>query len=178
MDDSKRLGARSEPQASVASSAIESRVLAELEALGFPYERLPIDPDFADTAQFCARYGVPVENSANTILIAAKKGGFCVCVVGADRKLDVNRTVRGLLGGSRVSFASAEQTRELTGMQIGGVTVLGLPKDLPIYLDAALLELEYVVIGDGGRSAKLKLAPRALERLASASVVPGLGIPR
>ena len=163
-------------------AAIEARVLTQLEALGVSYERLPIDPDFADTAQFCARYGVPVENSANTIVIASKGSvesrRFCVCVVGADRRLDVNHTVRSLLGGARVSFASAEETRELTGMQIGGVTVLGLPKDLPIYADAALLERPYIVIGDGGRSAKLKLAPQLLERLPGASLVAGLGIPR
>ena len=159
---------------------IESRVLAQLELLGVPYERIPIDPDFADTAQFCERYGVPVENSANTILIAAKKGErrVCACVVAADRKLDVNHVVRGLLGGSRVSFATAEETREISGMQIGGVTALGLPKDLPVYVDAALLALEYVVIGDGGRSAKLKLSPRVFERLPGTTVVPGLGIPR
>jgi len=78
------------------TAAIESRVLAQLEALGVAYERIPIDPAFADTAQFCERYGVPAASSANTILIAAKKGErrLCACVVAADRRLDVNHTVR------------------------------------------------------------------------------------
>jgi prolyl-tRNA editing enzyme YbaK/EbsC (Cys-tRNA(Pro) deacylase) len=168
------------PAAVSDTAEIQARVLAQLDALGVPYERIPIDPDFADTAAFCERYGVPAANSANTILIAAKKGErrVCACVVAADRKLDVNHAVRGLLGGSRVSFAAADETREISGMQIGGVTALGLPKNLPIYVDAALLELEYVVIGDGGRGAKLKLSPRVFERLPGAVIVPGLGIPR
>ena len=56
-----------------ALDAVERQVVAVLDRLGVPYERMPIDPDYADTGPFCERYGVPLEHSANTIIVASKK---------------------------------------------------------------------------------------------------------
>ncbi|HEX5815719.1 MAG TPA: hypothetical protein VF010_10365, partial [Methylomirabilota bacterium] len=77
---------------------IDRRVAASLDALGVPYEVMTIDPDFADTARFCERYGIPLENSANTIVVASKKEPkqYCACVVKATTRLDVNHAVRRL----------------------------------------------------------------------------------
>ena len=113
------------------SEDINARVRVSLDALGVPYEVMSIDPDFADTAQFCAKYGIPLDHSANTIIVASKKEPkqYCACVVLATTRLDVNHSVKKLMGVSRVSFASAEETMALTGMRIGGVTVFALPPD-------------------------------------------------
>ena len=107
------------------------------------------------------RYGVPPEQSANTIVVAARKepGVACACVVLATCRLDVNHAVCDLLGVRKASFASADQTRELTGMMIGGVTPFGLPDDLPLYIDARVMSQATVVIGGGSRSMKIRLAP-------------------
>jgi prolyl-tRNA editing enzyme YbaK/EbsC (Cys-tRNA(Pro) deacylase) len=104
-------------------------VLAHLDRLGLEYEVMDCDPDLADTAQFCEAYGVPLEESANAILVASKKpeGHHAVCVALAHTRLDVNGAVRRKLGVRKLSFAPAELTRELTGQEIGGVTIFGLP---------------------------------------------------
>ena len=49
----------------------------------------------------------------------------------ATTSLDVNHAVRSLLGVSRLSFASADETIAVTGMVVGGVTPFGLPRALP-----------------------------------------------
>ena len=118
---------------------IEQEVVARLEATGAEYEMFEIDPNFADTAQFCEKYGFPLEKSGNTIVVASKRGQkkYCACIVAATDRLDVNKRVKGLMEVSRASFASADETMELTGMMIGGVTPFGLPDGLPIYADAA-----------------------------------------
>jgi prolyl-tRNA editing enzyme YbaK/EbsC (Cys-tRNA(Pro) deacylase) len=77
----------------------------------------------------------------------------------------------------KASFASAEQTLELTGMQIGGVTPFGLP-DIPIYIDSAVMNNEEVVLGGGNRSTKVLLNPKELQKLPGAQVVEGLASPR
>ena len=158
------------------AAAIEARVRDRLAALGVDCETLACDPDFADTAAFCARYGVPPEESANTIVVAARKepGVACACVVLATCRLDVNHAVCRLLGVRKASFAAADQTRELTGMMIGGVTPFGLPDDLPLYIDANVIAQASVVIGGGSRSVKIRLAPAGLLRLPGARVVDGL----
>jgi prolyl-tRNA editing enzyme YbaK/EbsC (Cys-tRNA(Pro) deacylase) len=156
--------------------AIEARVRDRLAALGVEHETLECDPDFADTAAFCARYGVPPGQSANTIVVAARKppGVACACVVLATCRLDVNHAVCDLLGVRKASFAAADQTQELTGMMIGGVTPFGLPEDLPLYIDGHVMTQDTVVIGGGSRSMKIKLAPAGLLRLPGARVIEGL----
>jgi prolyl-tRNA editing enzyme YbaK/EbsC (Cys-tRNA(Pro) deacylase) len=93
-------------------------------------------------------------------------------VVTATTRLDVNRAIRRLLDASKVSFASAEETRALTGMLIGGVTAFALPEGLPIYIDDKVMALEWAILGSGSRSSKIRIAPEALRRLPGAQVVP------
>lgn len=155
---------------------IDRRVAASLDALGVPYEVMTIDPDFADTARFCERYGIPLENSANTIVVASKKEPkqYCACVVKATTRLDVNHAVRRLMNASRVSFATAEETMALTGMMIGGVTVLALPPDLPVYVDERVMALDWLILGGGSRSTKIRTSPELFRRLPGTTVVSGL----
>lgn len=155
---------------------IDRRVAASLDALGVPYEVMTIDPDFADTARFCERYGIPLENSANTIVVASKKEPkqYCACVVKATTRLDVNHAVRRLMNASRVSFATAEETTALTGMMIGGVTVLALPPDLPVYVDERVMALDWLIVGGGSRSTKIRTSPELFRRLPGTTIVSGL----
>ena len=155
---------------------IDRRVKEVLDGIGVPYEILDIDPAFADTAQFCEKYGIPLDQSANTIVVASKKEPkqYAACVVLATTKLDVNHAVRKAMNVSRLSFASADETRALTGMMIGGVTVFALPPDLPIYVDEAVIQPDWIILGGGSRSTKVKAAPDVLRRLPNATIVPGL----
>ncbi len=154
----------------------DPRVVADLQAKGIQYEEMPCDPHLADTAAFCEAYGVPLDRSANAILVASRKpeGHHAVCVVLANSRLDVNGTVRRRLGVRKVSFAPAELTRELTGQEIGGVTIFGLPKDLPVWIDARVIEKDWVVVGGGSRTAKIRLDPSQLTSLDGFEVVEGL----
>ncbi len=158
------------------ATGIETKVTATLEELGVTYEIVQIDPEFADTAAFCEKYGYPMETSGNTIIVASKRGEkkYCACIVQASARLDVNKTVKRLMGVSRASFASAEETRELTGMMIGGVTAFALPAGLPVYADPNLLSQEYVILGSGSRSSKLKIAPKDLRKVPGAQFIDGL----
>ena len=159
-------------------AALAERIRATLDASGVGYEILPCDPDLADTAVFCERYGYPPERSANTILVKAKTGGerFVACVVLAHTRLDVNRTVRKRLGARRVSFASADETRAATGMEIGGVTPIALPDGLEIWIDARIMACEWVILGGGDRSSKIRVSPALFERMPGASVIEGLAL--
>src|SRR5262245_15110943 len=160
----------------ITTDEIEQRVRQTLGGLGLPHDLVEIDPQFADTAAFCAQYGYPMEQSANTIIVGSKKEPkrYCACVVRATRRLDVNHAVRKLLGVSRLSFADPEETRALTGMMLGGVTVFALPPDLPIYVDGGLMDLPWIILGGGSRSLKVKIAPDVFRVLPGASVVPDL----
>jgi prolyl-tRNA editing enzyme YbaK/EbsC (Cys-tRNA(Pro) deacylase) len=160
----------------VSDEDIEARVRRALERAGIPYELMVIDPAYADTAAFCEKYGVSLAHSANTIVVGSKKEPrqYAACVVQATARLDVNHAVRGLMGVSRLSFASADETMALTGMMIGGVTLFALPETLPIYVDEPLLALDYVILGGGSRSLKIRTSPLVFSRIANTRVVPNL----
>ena len=162
------------------SEAIEARVRAVLADLGIKdWEWIAIDPQYGDTADFCAQYGYDLPHSANTIIVASKRGAaaFSACIVRASDRLDVNRRVRRLMGVSRASFASAEETMELTGMMIGGVTALALPDGLPLYAGERLLEMDYIILGAGSRSGKVKMPPQELSKLPGLEFVEELSLP-
>jgi prolyl-tRNA editing enzyme YbaK/EbsC (Cys-tRNA(Pro) deacylase) len=151
-------------------------VVAHLQALGLAYEEMDCDPDLADTAAFCEAYGVPLERSANAIVVASRRpeGHNAVCVVLATTRLDVNGAVRHRLGVRKVSFAPPELTLALTGQEIGGVTIFGLPDGLPVWIDARVMDHDWVVVGAGSRTAKIKLDPTQLIGLPGYQVVENL----
>jgi prolyl-tRNA editing enzyme YbaK/EbsC (Cys-tRNA(Pro) deacylase) len=148
----------------------------QLAGLGVPYELFACDPALADTAAFCEAYGFAPEDSANTIVVIGKSDPprYAACVTLAPFRLDVNRAVRDRLGTRKASFAPAEDTAALTGMQIGGVTVFGLPADLPIWVDSRVMERERIVLGGGSRSWKVISTPSILRALPGVEVVERL----
>jgi prolyl-tRNA editing enzyme YbaK/EbsC (Cys-tRNA(Pro) deacylase) len=160
--------------------AAEQAAIGAAERLGVPFELIPCDPEYADTAAFCAQYGYPVERAANTLVVASKKEPkqFAACVVLATTRLDVNHAVRDLLGSAKCSFASADEMKALTGMTVGGVTVFGLPDGLPLYVDSRVMDLDWIILGTGGRHGKLRIAPEVFRRMSAAKVVEGLAMPQ
>ena len=138
------------------------------------------DPALADTAAFVEAYGIPLDRSANTIVVVSKgaEPRYVACVLLATTSLDVNSTVRREMGVRKASFAAADPVRELTGMEIGGVTPFGLPDELPILVDSRVLERDWVILGGGNRTSKLRLDPTALSLLPSLRVVAGLAADR
>jgi prolyl-tRNA editing enzyme YbaK/EbsC (Cys-tRNA(Pro) deacylase) len=137
-----------------------------------------IDPALADTAAFCERYEVELSESANCVVVAGRRDGqtrLAACMVLATTRADVNGVVRRELDVRKASFAAMESAVELTGMEYGGITPIGLPEQWPVYVDEAVAAHPRVVIGSGVRRSKLTLPGAALARLPGAVVVPGLG---
>ena len=160
----------------MADDTDRTRLDEALARLGVAFELFPCDPALADTAQFCAAYGFALEDSANTIVVVGKADPrvYAACIVLAPHRLDVNHAVKARLGTRKASFASADETRELTGMAIGGVTPFGLPAELPVLVDAAVMARPRIVLGGGSRSWKVIAAPSILLALPNATVVEGL----
>jgi prolyl-tRNA editing enzyme YbaK/EbsC (Cys-tRNA(Pro) deacylase) len=157
---------------------VETAVVAALDATGVPYELLECDPAFADTAAFCDRYEIDPAESANAIVVVGKGDPrrYVCCVVLATTKLDVNGIVRRRLGVKKASFASADETAELTGMMIGGVTPVALPDAVPVWVDSRVMKRESVIIGGGSRSMKVRTSPEMFERIPRCEVVDDLAI--
>ncbi len=158
---------------------MDMKVLESLKDVGATFEVIDCDPSFADTAEFCNNYGYSPNESANAILLEGKAESpvYALCVVLATTRINVNKVARKRLGTRKASFASAEVTKSLTGMEIGGVTPVGLPDDLPIWIDNLVMEAPKVIIGAGSRNAKIYLAPDNLLRFPNTHIVENLSMP-
>lgn len=154
-------------------------VTDSLVSLTANFETMECDPDLADTAQFCEAYGIPLDQSANAIMLASKKplGVYAVCLVLATHRLDVNGAARREMGVRKVSFAPTELSAEVTGMIMGGVTPFGLPADVPVLVDGAVMGPKWVVVGGGSRDMKIKVDPEVFTRMPNVRIVEGLANP-
>ncbi|PZS27512.1 MAG: hypothetical protein DLM59_16370 [Pseudonocardiales bacterium] len=139
-----------------------------------------IDPALADTAAFCARYGVAMAESANCVVVAGRRGGetrMAACMVLATTRADVNGVVRRRLSARKASFAAMDDAVARTVMEYGGITPVGLPSGWPVLVDAAVAVGASLVIGSGLRRSKLLVSGAWLAALPGAEVIDGLGLP-
>ncbi|MDQ0989618.1 YbaK/EbsC family protein [Streptomyces sp. V3I7] len=138
------------------------------------------DPRWADTAVFVEHYGQDLlDRSANCVVVAGKRAGetrLAACLALSTTRVDVNGAVRRQLGARKASFASMETATGETGMEYGGITPLGLPDSWPLFVDAAVVELPYVLVGSGRRRGKLLVPGKAFTELPGAVVLEGLGV--
>lgn len=146
--------------------------IAELELECFV---AAIDPNRADTAEFCAAYEVPLEVSANCVVVAGRRAELSVmaaCLVRATDRADVNRVIRKRLDVRKISFAGMDDAVRETGMEYGGITPIGLPPSWTILVDEAVAGLDMIVVGSGIRGSKIALPGTSAGSLPNAEILP------
>nr|WP_245581286.1 YbaK/EbsC family protein [Propionicicella superfundia] len=139
-----------------------------------------IDPALADTAAMCAAYDVPLDTSANCVLVTGRRGGderHVACVALATTRVDVNTFVRKRLDVRKASFSAMEFAVSASGMEYGGITPIGLPAGWPVWIDAAVAATAEVIVGSGIRGSKILLPGADLALLPGAEVLEGLAVP-
>ena len=147
-----------------------------LEGTKLDFEIIDCESDSADTSIFCKKYGIKLEDSANTIVVKSKTGElkYAACVLLATTKLDTNKTIRKKLNTHKVSFADFEESEKLTNMQIGGVTPIELPKNIPLWVDSRVMQRKIIVLGGGNRTSKIKISPNIFKFITNTEIVVGL----
>ncbi|SFB00070.1 Cys-tRNA(Pro) deacylase, prolyl-tRNA editing enzyme YbaK/EbsC [Amycolatopsis marina] len=139
-----------------------------------------IDPELADTAEFCAAYSSPLTASANCVVVAGKRAGevrYAAAMVLATTRADVNNVIKRRLDVRKASFAPMAEAVELTDMEYGGITPVGLPEGWPILVDKAVAEAPELIIGSGIRGSKLLVTGAQLAALPGAEIIEDLAKP-
>lgn len=133
-----------------------------------------IDTSLSDTAAFCDAYNIGLDMSVNCVIVEAKRADkvwYAACLVPATVRADINGIVRRELDAKKVSFAPMEKAVGLSGMEYGGISPIGLPKDWPILVDIRASKLDQAVIGSGIRGSKLVVSGNLLANLPGAKVL-------
>lgn len=133
-----------------------------------------IDGSLSDTETFCKSYGIGLDVSANCVIVEAKRGErtwYAACMVLATDRADINGVIRKYLEARKVSFGPMAKAVELTGMEYGGITPIGLPSNWPILVDVKVAENELNIIGSGIRKSKLLVSGKLLSELPNAKAM-------
>lgn len=150
---------------------IYTPIMDLLDRLGVAYRRLPHDgPVFTVEAAARTR-GVRVEEMVKSILLRDKAGRYVMGCVTGEAQIDP-QAVRAALPPEwkRLSFATAEEIRAVTGCVQGAVAPLNLPPEVPVVFDEAIERCHKVSISSGDPLLGLELDAGDLARLAGARV--------
>ncbi|HWD97018.1 MAG TPA: YbaK/EbsC family protein, partial [Acidimicrobiales bacterium] len=135
-----------------------------LDAVGV----VEIDPSVSDTATTQEVFGLSMNTLANCVIIGGKREGverIAACLVLATDRADVNNVVKRILDVRKASFLPQDRAVELSGMEYGSITPIGLPHGWPVLVDRRVTETEIVVIGSGVRRSKILLPGHLFSRL-------------
>jgi len=176
-----RIGSLESVSALDAPALLAKPVAAALTAWPYAAEVAvaEIDPELADTAALTAAYDLPLEASANCVVVAGKRGGeerVAACLVRADTRADVNNLVKRSLDVRKASFLPMDRAVAESGMEYGGITPVGLPEHWRLFVDASVLDIPVAIIGSGVRRSKLIAPGRILGDLPNAEVLENLGV--
>jgi prolyl-tRNA editing enzyme YbaK/EbsC (Cys-tRNA(Pro) deacylase) len=136
-----------------------------------------IDPALSDTATTQQEFGLQSDTLANCVVVGGKREGnerLAACVVLADSRADINGVVKRLLDVRKASFLAVDRAVELTGMEFGGITPIGLPTEWPVLIDRRVTETDIVVLGSGVRRSKILVPGNLLGRLPHVEIIDGL----
>jgi len=133
-----------------------------------------IDPKFADTQAMTDEYQIPLELSANCVLVAGRRAGeekLAAAVVRATGRADVNNVIRRHLDVRKASFLPTDRAVEDSQMAYGGITPIGLPDHVRLLIDEQVRDGGLAIIGSGIRESKLVLPGERLAELPGAEVL-------
>ena len=149
----------------VPSTPLQKAVYEAFARLGIPFTRVDTDPGITmeDCLHIAGKIGVHI---VKTVFVCNRQQTEFYLYVMPDDKPFVTREFCAALGIPRVSFASAEKLRELTGVAVGATTILSaiLPEAAGVHLviDRAIADSPWIACTDGTPTCFIKLPTRAL----------------
>lgn len=136
-----------------------------------------IDPMFARGVDLCEHYGLDLKQAGNCLILKASRAGrswMAGCLVPPDRRTNLGSIVRKTLNAREISLLPKELAIKETEMEYGSITVIGLPEEWPVLIDASLAHAKALVIGSGVLRSKLRLPGEALVTMTNGLALTGL----
>ena len=140
-----------------------------LESLGIPFEirEYEVDPDDLSALTVARKIGMPPEQVFKTLLVTGGPNIYRFAVIPGDAELDFKKIARAS-GLRKVEMAPLKDVQPLTGYIRGGVTLFGVRKPFPVYIDETVVLFDQISVSAGARGTQLILSPANYLRAAHA----------
>jgi Cys-tRNA(Pro)/Cys-tRNA(Cys) deacylase len=154
----------------------KTQAMRLLEAKGIPYTATVYDTgaEFHSADEAAAILGVPLDAMYKTLVVLrdGARARPIIVMIASDAQLDL-KTLAQALGEKKLRMATQREAEQLTGMQVGGISVLGLkrPAAFDIFIDERAGSLEMIHISAGERGIEIALRTADLVVVAGAKYV-------
>jgi len=154
----------------MAGKTIAARIL---DQIGIPYElrEYQVNENELDAVSVAMKIGLAPEQTFKTLVVRGDKTGDLVACVPAGADLDL-KALATLSGNKKVELVPVREIEGLTGYIRGGVSPLGMKKNLPILVDELAEILDLVSISGGRRGLQILLSGPDLIKVTKARVAP------
>jgi len=123
-------------------------VTQALDELGIHYRLHVHAQPVRSLEQAAAERGLQPDQIVRSLLFRLPDGSFAMLLMPGRRKASWPK-LRRFLGVNRLTTASPDEVRQVTGYPPGAVTPFGLPHPVRLLADQALLQLDRVSVGAG-----------------------------
>lgn len=129
-----------------------------------PFTKTAHPPTFS-SQRLAAEAHTPGQNIAKPVLIRVGPT-YVLCVVPADRRVDLDAVARAMNVGSAQIASEHELAQVFFDCELGAEPPFGKPYGVPTVMDASLREDEYVIFQAGSHSEAIKMLRADYERVA------------
>ncbi len=148
-----------------------------LESLGIAFEirEYKVDLDDLSAIAVAKKIGMPPEQVFKTLLTTGGPGANVFAVIPGNAELDFKKLARSA-SLRKVEMVPLKDVQPLTGYVRGGVTVFGVRKPFPVFVDETAILFDRISVSAGTRGTQLILSPDDYLRAAKALDVPVLTV--
>lgn len=145
------------------------RFQAFAASAGINYELVDASTHTLTVSQAAEALGVDESQVIKTLLFHDSEGQYVIAIANGTNRIDA-----GLLaleaGLGPLKLAKPRIVTERLGYPAGGVPPIGLPFDIPVFIDYSAAELEWCVGGAGSTTHLARLAMEDIQRVTNATV--------
>lgn len=131
--------------------------------------------DHGGTAESARQLGVDEHTVVKTLVMEDEAARPLIVLMHGDRQVSTKNLARQI-GAKRVQPCQPEVAQRHSGFLVGGTSPFGTRKQMPVYVEATVLELPRIYINGGRRGYLVGLAPAVLTGLLGARPVTAAAV--
>jgi len=113
------------------------------------------------TSQQAAKvHGVDISQIVKTLLFIGRKGNKAIVIIQGNKRVNTKQ----IPSLKKPRLANKKELKELLNTEPGGVPPVGLPQNLPIFVDRGVIDKKEVIGSGGSKFTGLKISPKEITK--------------
>jgi Cys-tRNA(Pro) deacylase len=148
-----------------------TQAVRALRAAGINYTDHPYTYEERGGTEVCARELHVDEHAViKTLIMEDDKKNPLVVLMHGDMSVSTKELAR-LLGAKTIAPCSPDIANKLTGYMVGGTSPLGTRKEMPVYMEETILNLDRIYINGGRKGYLVGMDPKDVVKILKPSMV-------